>query len=184
MDLQQRSLEIVKERYASEVVGQGVHAGQHWIEVKRGKIVEILRALRDEGPFEMLMDLTAVDWLNFEDQSVRAAEWRAPERFCVVYQLYSLTHKAYFRVKAWVPEDDPRIDTMAGVWPAANWAEREVWDFFGLRFEGHPDLKRIQLPEAYAGHPLRKDYPVTGRGERYEFPNHRRPGTPAPPRRD
>ena len=173
MDLQQRALEIVKEKYASEVVGQGVHAGQHWIEVKRERIVPILRTLKDEGPFEVLMDLTAVDWLN----------QGRPERFCVVYQLKSLTHGSYFRVKAWVPEDEPQIDTVCGVWPAANWAEREVWDFFGIRFTGHPDLKRIQLPEAYAGHPLRKDYPVTGRGERYEFPNHRRPGVPAPPRR-
>jgi NADH-quinone oxidoreductase subunit C len=173
VDLQQRSLEIVKDRYTSEVVGEGVHAGQHWIEVKREKVVAILRTLKEDGPFEMLMDLTAVDHLN----------QGRPERFCVVYQLRSLTHGGYFRVKAWVPEDDPQIDTACGVWPAANWAEREVWDFFGLRFAGHPDLKRIQLPETYTGHPLRKDYPTTGRGERYEFPNHRRPGTPAPPRR-
>ena len=168
------TMELVRERFPGEIVGEGAHAGQPWVEVERERVVEILRALRDEGPYEILTDLTAVDWLN---------EGRR-ERFCVVYNLYSLTHNRYFRVKAWVPETDPVIDTAVALWGSANWAEREVWDLFGITFRGHPDLKRILMPDTYTGFPLRKDYPLTGKGERYEFANHRRPGVPPPPRRD
>ena len=67
---------------------------------------------------------------------------------------------------------DPLIDSVSALWRSAPWAEREVWDFFGIKFKGHPDLKRIQLPENYEGHPLRKDYPLTGRGERMDFPRY------------
>jgi NADH-quinone oxidoreductase subunit C len=164
VDLQQRAEDLVKERFATEVLRTGQHAGQRWVEVKRDQIVEILRALRDGLAFEMLMDLTATDWLN-QGQ---------PERFCVVYQLYSLTHNDYYRVKAWLPEEDPEIDTVIGLWKAAPFAEREVFDMFGIRFRGHEGLKRILLPETYPGFPLRKDYPLTGHGERYDFPKHTR----------
>lgn len=164
MDLQQSSMDLVKASFPDEVVGEGVHAKQHWIEIRRGRVLEVLGALKAHGPFEMLMDLTCVDWL---DQG-------RPERYSVVYELYSLTHHAHFRVKAWVPEDDPTITSATSLWSSADWAEREVWDLYGVRFDGHPNLKRILLPESYTGHPLRKDYPVTGRGERYDFPRHTR----------
>ncbi len=164
MDLQQRAHAFVATRFPDQVLGDGAHAGQRWIEVRRDRIVDILLALRDEIPFEMLMDLTAVDWL---DQG-------KPERFSVVYQLYSLTHNDYFRVKAWLPEADPSIATASGIWHSANWGEREVYDMYGFTFVGHPDLKRILLPESYPGFPLRKDYPLTGHGERYDFPKHTR----------
>jgi NADH-quinone oxidoreductase subunit C len=164
VDLQQRSDELVRTRFADQVVGGGSHAGQLWIEVKRDRIVEILTTLRDELGFDFLMDLTAVDWL---DQG-------RPERFCMVYQLYSMANNGYFRVKAWLPEDDAEIDTVSGVWKAAPFAEREVFDMFGIRFRGHADLKRILLPDHYPGFPLRKDYPLTGHGERYDFPKHTR----------
>jgi NADH-quinone oxidoreductase subunit C len=164
VDLQERAHEFVRTRFSDQVLGHGEHAGQRWIEVRRDRIVEILTAMRDEIPFEMLMDLTAVDWL---DQG-------RPERFCVVYQLFSLTHNDYYRVKAWVPEADPSIATASGIWHAANWGERETYDMFGITFVGHPDLKRILMPEGYPGFPLRKDYPLTGHGERYDFPKHTR----------
>jgi len=162
LDLQQRSDELVRARFADQVVGGGEHAGQRWVEVKRDRIVDVLRALRDECGFEMLMDLTATDWL---DKGM-------PERFAVVYQLYSLAGNGYFRVKAWVPEVEPEIDTIGGLWKAAPFAEREGFDMFGIRFRGHSDLKRILLPDHYPGFPLRKDYPLTGNGERYDFPKH------------
>jgi NADH-quinone oxidoreductase subunit C len=164
VDLQQRAEDLIKARFADEIVGVGEHASQKWIEVKRTRIVEILRTLRDELSFDMLMDLTATDWLN----------QGKPERFAVVYQLYSLSENGYYRVKAWVPEDDPEIDTVMSLWKAAPFAEREVFDMFGLRFRGHDGLKRILLPDTYPGHPLRKDYPLTGHGERYDFPKHTR----------
>lgn len=164
VDLEAEAIGLVRSTFPNEVVGEGAHAGQRWVEVRRERIAEILTALRDGLKIEMLMDLTAVDWL---DQG-------KAERFCVVYQLFSLTHNQYFRVKAWVPEDDPSIDSAFGVWCSADWAEREVFDLFGITFRGHPNLKRILMPEGYTGHPLRKDYPLTGRGERYDFPKHTR----------
>lgn len=164
MDLQQASLDLVRQHFPQDIVGEGRHAGQHWIEVRRERVTDVLKRLRDELAFVMLMDLTCVDWL---DQG-------KPERFSIVYELYSIQHNGYFRVKAWVPEDEPEIDTAIGIWKSADWAEREVWDLYGVRFKGHPRMERLLLPPSYTGHPLRKDYPLTGRGERYDFPKHER----------
>ena len=155
-------IETIKAKFADQVLGVGTHAGQAWVDVKRDRIVDILTALRDECGFDMLTDVTAVDYLN---QGM-------PERFAVVYNFYSLKENVRARVKAWVPEADPVIDSAATLWRSAPWAEREVWDLMGIKFKGHPDLKRIQLPETYEGHPLRKDYPLTGRGERMDFPRY------------
>ena len=155
-------IETLKTKFADQMLGVGTHAGQAWVDVKRDRIVDVLRTLRDECGFDLLTDLTAVDYLN---QGM-------PERFAVVYNLYSVKDNVRTRVKAWVPESDPIIDTASALWRAAPWAEREVWDLMGIKFKGHPDLKRIQLPENYEGHPLRKDYPLTGRGERMNFPRY------------
>lgn len=117
--------------------------------VQRAKIVDVLTALRDDPAleFDMLTDLTAVDYLP-----------RTP-RFEVVYHLVSTRRHHRVRIKAAVPEDDPCIASAVGVFPSANWMEREVWDLYGIRFEGHPDLRRILLYDQFEGHPLRKDYP-------------------------
>ena len=155
-------IETIKAKFGDQVLGVGSHAGQAWVDVKRERIVDILKTLRDEAGYDMLTDLTAVDYLN---QGM-------PERFAVVYNLYSVKDNVRTRVKAWVPEADPVIDTASPLWRSAPWAEREVWDLMGIKFKGHPDLKRIQLPENYEGHPLRKDYPLTGRGERMNFPRY------------
>ena len=164
MDVQQAAFDLVSTHFPDQLLREGSHAGQRWIDVRRDRIVELLKSLRDQIPFEMLMDVTAVDWM---DQG-------RPERFCIVYQLYSVSRKGYARIKAWVPEADASIATASGLWASANWGEREVYDMFGITFDGHPDLKRILLPETYPGFPLRKDYPLTGHGERYDFPKHTR----------
>ena len=119
--------------------------------VKRESVVEVLRFLRDDDEcrFSMLADLTAVDRL----------EQGGDPRFEVVYHLFSLERKARVRIKAGVPDDDPAIESAIPVWPAADWLEREVWDMYGIRFHGHPRLKRLLLYEEFRGHPLRKDYP-------------------------
>jgi NADH-quinone oxidoreductase subunit C len=152
----------IQERFADQVVGTGEHSGQKWIEVKRDRVVDVLRLVRDECGFDVLTDLAGVDYYN----------QGAPERFAIVYNLYSLKDNVRARVKAWVPEADPAIDTVSPLWKAAPWAEREVYDLFGIVFRNHPDLKRILLPADYVGHPLRKDYPLTGRGERMAFPRY------------
>ena len=159
-------VERLKAEHPDSVTAVGAHAGQTCVETDRGRVLDLLRFLRDdpELAFDCLMDLTAVDWLN---QGM-------PERFCVVYTLLSYRDNEYFRVKAWVPEEDPVIDSVSGLWKSAPWAEREVYDLYGIEFEGHPDLKRLMLPEYYTGHPLRKDYPVTGAGERDHFQKYNR----------
>jgi len=117
--------------------------------VARERIGDVLMFLRDdpELEFEMLTDLTAVDYLGEQP------------RFEVVYHFYSVSHNHRVRVKARVPEDDPVIDSAVPFYASANWMEREVFDLYGIRFEGHPDLRRILLYEEFEGHPLRKDYP-------------------------
>jgi NADH-quinone oxidoreductase subunit C len=113
------------------------------------RIFEVLRSLRDdpELDFDMLVDLTAVDYLGEQP------------RFEIVYHLLSLRRNRRLRIKARVPESAPEIRSAVELWPSANWMEREVWDLYGVRFRGHPDLRRLLLYEEFEGHPLRKDYP-------------------------
>ncbi|HXE05585.1 MAG TPA: NADH-quinone oxidoreductase subunit C [Bryobacteraceae bacterium] len=106
-------------------------------------------ALRTGG-YNFFEDMTAVDWLPMSP------------RFQVSYHLLSLARKERVRLCAWIDEPDPSIETVTTVWPAANFYEREVFDLFGIRFEGHPNLRRIMMPDEWKGHPLRKDYPVEG----------------------
>ena len=130
-----------------------VARGNAVLVLDRGALPEALRALRDhpDARFEQLSDLTAVDYRG-----------RTP-RFEVIYQLYSISLNHRLRVKVPVPEDDPVVPTATGVWKSANWAERETWDMFGIRFDGHPDLRRILMYPEFEGHPLRKDYPLARR---------------------
>jgi NADH-quinone oxidoreductase subunit C len=113
-------------------------------------ITDVLRELRDrpELRFVFLSELTAVDY------------WPAEPRFELVYILVSIEHKLRVRVKVRLPGVDPHVQTSSGLWPAANWLEREVWDLFGIAFDGHPDPRRLLMPEDWEGYPLRKDYPV------------------------
>ncbi len=137
---------------ATAIAGDGVR-GQAVIIVPRETLGQALRTLRDhpELHFDMLSDVTAVDYLG-----------RTP-RFEVVYQLYSLDLNHRLRVKVAVPEDDPVVPSAASIWKSANWAERETFDMFGIRFAGHPDLRRILMYPEFTGFPLRKDYPVNRR---------------------
>ncbi|MFQ5883194.1 MAG: NADH-quinone oxidoreductase subunit C [Candidatus Methylomirabilales bacterium] len=120
------------------------------ITVDRVAIVPICRFLKEEAElrYDFLADLCGVDWRG-----------KREPRFEVVYNLYSIPRADRIRVKIRVPEGE-EVPSVTGVWPTANWHEREVFDMFGLRFTGHPDLRRILMPEDWEGHPLRKDYPV------------------------
>ena len=130
---------------------QETHArlGDATARVDPTRIIEVLQLLRDdpELEFEMLTDVTAVDYLG-----------EVP-RFEVVYHLYSVAKNHRVRIKARVAGDAPEIESAVALWPSANWMEREVWDLYGIRFRNHPDLRRILLYEQFDGHPLRKDYP-------------------------
>ncbi|MCC6738118.1 MAG: NADH-quinone oxidoreductase subunit C [Planctomycetia bacterium] len=153
-----------RERFDPEIIGIEEVRGQVAISVKSPRIVEMLRSLNSDAecPFDVLTDLTAVDYLRLDH----------PERFAVVYQLYSLLRNERLRVKAYVSEARCEIESAHALWGDANWLEREVYDLYGIRFINHPDLRRILMPDGYAGHPLRKDYPLKGRGERSNFPKY------------
>ena len=120
--------------------------------VERSSIREACALLRDESgcPFNFLADVTCVDWYPSEP------------RFEVIYHLLSIPNKERVRLKVKLDGSSPVIESVTPVWPAANYFEREVFDLFGIRFTGHPYLRRIQMPEDWEGHPLRKDYPVEG----------------------
>lgn len=109
----------------------------------------------DHLMFGMLVDLTAVDWMD--DRSAR---------FEVVYQLLSIENKRRLTVSVPLSEDSPAIDSVVELWRGANFMEREVWDMFGITFQGHPDLRRVLLYDEFVGHPLRKDYPIQGKQPR------------------
>ncbi|MBI4246642.1 MAG: NADH-quinone oxidoreductase subunit C [Candidatus Rokubacteria bacterium] len=145
-------------RFSGAVVETHAHRGDHTVVVERARLLDLLRVCRDDPTldFDVLMDLTAVDSLQYPGRE-------DGPRFEVVYHLYSLPHNHRLRVKARVDEDDAVVPTAVDLWPIANWLEREVWDMFGVRFEGHPDLRRLLLYEEFVGHPLRKDYPINRR---------------------
>ncbi|MEN2986029.1 MAG: NADH-quinone oxidoreductase subunit C [Thermodesulfovibrionaceae bacterium] len=125
--------------------------GQVLVVVNKEKIKEIIKYLKEEQGFNHLQDLCGVDY------------YPQKPRFEVVYSLFSIWRRLYIRLKVKVDEEDPEIDSISDLWQSANWLERECFDMFGLRFKGHPDLKRILMPEDWEGYPLRKDYPVEGK---------------------
>jgi NADH-quinone oxidoreductase subunit C len=145
-------------RFASAVLETHEYRGDATLVVTRERLPEILRVCRDEPAldFDVLMDLTAVDYLKYPGRE-------DGPRFEVVYHLYSIPKNHRVRVKVRVEQDDPNVPTALTLWPIANWFEREVWDMFGIRFDGHPDLRRLLLYEEFVGHPLRKDYPINRR---------------------
>jgi NADH-quinone oxidoreductase subunit C len=121
----------------------------------------VLRALKEKMGFDLLVDVTCVDYLNYPN---------AKDRFGLVYLLANTETNERIAVRCFVNDPEPTVPSAVGLWEAANWLEREVWDMFGIRFAGHPDLRRILLPEEFTAHPLRKDYPLQGRGERHNLP--------------
>jgi NADH-quinone oxidoreductase subunit C len=133
--------------------------GQPTIVVSRDVVPALARRLRDHPDlaFTCLAEVTAVDC------------WPREPRFEVVYLLISIPRRVRLRIKVWVHGGDARIATVTDVWPSANWLEREVWDMFGIAFDGHPDPRRLLMPEDWEGFPLRKDYPVQIRKETNAF---------------
>jgi NADH-quinone oxidoreductase subunit C len=125
------------------------------------RLLELLRTLKDDHGFDMLAELTAADYLKYPD---------ATDRFGVIYVLLNTRSGERVIVKTAVNEPDPVVPSAFPLWRSADWMEREVFDMYGIRFDGHPDLRRILMPDAFTSYPLRKDYPLRGRGERHNFP--------------
>jgi NADH-quinone oxidoreductase subunit C len=131
------------------------------IVVPAEKLYDILQSLKDDQGFDMLAEITAVDYLEYPD---------ATDRFGVVYVLVNTLTGERLIVKTFVNPPEPQLPSVYSLWRGADWMEREVFDMFGIRFEGHPDLRRILMPDEFEAFPLRKDYPRKGRGERHNFP--------------
>ena len=142
-------LEGLKKQFPDEILSGQSFLGQSIYTVKPGVLYDVMLALRDhsESPFDYLIDVSTLDYLG--DQ----------ERFLMVYQLYSYPSKKLLRIKSRFGEGDP-VPSMTSIWKTADWLEREVYDMFGILFSGHPDLKRILLPDDWHGYPLRKDYDI------------------------
>jgi NADH-quinone oxidoreductase subunit C len=131
------------------------------LKVSKADCCEVLKVLKEAFGFDLLVDLTCVDYLNYRD---------AADRFGLVYQLANTETATRLTIRVMLNEPDLSVSSVTDLWEAANWMEREVWDMFGIVFEGHPDLRRILMPPEFSAHPLRKDYPLQGRGERHNFP--------------
>lgn len=132
------------------------------VRVPPDRLLEVMRFLHDDGRcrFEQMCDLTCVDYLNFP---------KARDRYGVTYSLLSISKGHRLWVKCFANDPSPEVPSVTSIWKGADWLEREVYDLFGVRFAGHPDLRRIMTWEGFEAHPLRKDYPLHGRGERENF---------------
>ena len=150
-NLKQNSIAAAVEAFDADAVRAGrVDRGELTLEIAPGKIASVCGFLKYDQQFVRLSTVTAVDRFPSEP------------RFEVVYHLHAIEHNSRVRLKCRVRGEDPVIDSVTGVWRSADWYEREVFDLFGIRFLGHPDLRRILMPDDWEGYPLRKDYPVTG----------------------
>jgi len=150
--------EKIKEKFPDEVLEIKEFRGQASILLKKDRILDICKHLHDDPElcFDYLVDLCGADYSESKEK-----------RFEVIYHLYSMTHCHLIRLKAEAPAINPEIDSVTSVWAGANWHERECYDMFGIIFKGHPDLRRILMPEDWEGYPLRKDYPVEGPEEEW-----------------
>jgi len=133
------------------------------VDVPSARVFEVLKALKDHCGCRYLAELGGADFLKYPGGP-------RPGRFQVHYVLRDLESGLPLIVRTWVDDPDPTLPSAVPLWSGADWMEREVFDMYGVRFEGHPDLRRILMPEEFAAFPLRKDYPLRGRGERHNFP--------------
>ena len=141
---------------STAVAGDGlervvVDRGELTLHVHRDSLLDVAQLLRDQLRCELLSCVSGVDYLGVDERRLHA-----------VYHLTSLTYRRRLRVEVAVTSEDPHVPSVVGIWPTADWHERETWDFYGIVFDGHPALTRIQMPDDWDGHPQRKDYPLGG----------------------
>ena len=163
--------ENIKSALADRLLAIKSHVGELTIEVAAGDLVGVCTLLRDHADlkFEQLIDLCGVDYSEYADST-----WEG-RRYAVVYHLLSVSLNQRVRLKVFATDDDfPVVASVAEVWPAANWFEREAFDLFGLMFEGHPDLRSILTDYGFIGHPFRKDFPMIGNVEMRYDPDQQR----------
>ncbi|MAN05689.1 MAG: NADH-quinone oxidoreductase subunit C [Pirellulales bacterium] len=151
---------VVALEEACDAVEVSVFRNQYRVVVPAEKSFEALSLLKDRG-FDLLVDVSCVDYLEYRG---------AKHRYGLVYLVASTVGQQRLTVRVFADDPEPTVASVVPLWEAANWLEREVWDLFGIHFTGHPDLRRLVMPEEFTAHPLRKDYPLQGRGERHNFP--------------
>ena len=152
--------DLLRQRLGADGVTVSDFRDNHRLIVAAERLYPALEALK-QGGFDLLADITAVDYLHYPD---------AKDRFGLVYLLTNTTTGERVIVKTFLNEPDLTVPSAFPLWKGADWMEREVYDMYGIRFDGHPDLRRILMPEGFEGYPLRKDYPLRGYGERHNFP--------------
>ena len=150
----------LREQFGSDSYQTSIFRDNRRILVKVERVHAFLAYLKDVLGFDMLVELTAVDYLKYPN---------ARDRYGVIYGLLNTTAGDRLWVKTFVNDPEPTVPTVFDLWKGADWLEREVYDMYGVVFEGHPDLRRILMPDAFTSFPLRKDYPLRGRGERHNF---------------
>jgi NADH-quinone oxidoreductase subunit C len=141
-------IELVKNKFSVSIEEVIEFRGETTLVVKSDRLIDVCTFLRDEQQFDFLSDVSGVD------------HYPAEPRFDVNYHLYSMENNRRLRLKVRLAGADPIVPSATPVWPAANWHEREVYDLIGIKFSGHPDLRRIFMPDDYLGHPLRRDTPL------------------------
>lgn len=151
---------VLKERFG-DTIAMSEFRDNRRVCVSAEHVYGLLDYLKSQCGFDFLVDITAVDYLEYEN---------ATDRFGVVYCLLNMQTGERLIVKTFVNDPNPTLKTVYGLWRGSDWMEREVYDMFGITFSGHPDLRRILSPDEFTAHPLRKDYPLKGRGERHNFP--------------
>jgi NADH-quinone oxidoreductase subunit C len=161
----------VQQELGGPILSQAEALGELTVVVKPQDLIGACTALRDATAlrFELLLDLCGVDYSSYGDGTWDGA------RYAVVYHLLSVVHNLRLRLRVFAPEDDPPlVDSVTGVWPAANWYEREAFDLYGIVFNGHPDLRRLLTDYGFVGHPFRKDFPLSGHVEMRYDPDQQR----------
>jgi NADH-quinone oxidoreductase subunit C len=154
-------LAVLRERFGADGFTTSEFRDNRRVIVPPARLHAVLKCLKQECGFDMLIDVTAADYLYYPD---------ARDRFGVIYALLNSDTGERLYVKTHLNEPDLTIPSAFPLWKGADWMEREVYDMYGIVFDGHPDLRRILMPEEFTAFPLRKDYPLRGRGERHNFP--------------
>jgi len=158
-----------RETFGDAIAAEHFAFGELTLEVRRDQLRKLARRLRDDNlfRFEQLIDVCGVDYLSYRAESPEGV--RPGPRFAVVYHLLSVSRNQRLRLRVFLDDQLPVVDSLVDLWPSANWFEREAFDLFGIVFEGHPDLRRILTDYGFIGHPFRKDFPLSGHVEmRYD----------------
>ena len=157
----ENTLRVLQERFGAGGFTTSEFRDNFRVIVTPSQLYAVLECLKQACGFIMLIDITAADYLHYPD---------ARDRFGLIYSLLNIATGERFYVKTYVNEPDLTLPSAFPLWHGADWMEREVFDMYGILFDGHPNLRRILMPEEFTAYPLRKDYPLRGRGERHNFP--------------